>query len=463
MRSVRLIPAVLGVAAALALTATACGPTETPAAGGAGASASAPSAAAPSEGAGGADGLAGDLADKLKKHGVDLDAWKRGGWRDWDTGTWLREAEDFVNPVIEDLWDPARMQSAKSPAPTITAQAGASGSDPVPRPVTAQREKTPYHSHAAPVGKIFFDSPQGSMVCSGTIVKDPRRPGKSNLVWTAGHCVHAGQRGGWYRNITFVPAFNDLGKSPSALRNARPHEVYPYGQYWADWAVTSGEWLQRGGTNQAWPYDYAVLHVQPQRGGKSLEETVGAALPVDFSAPAPAGAGTVGGRRGAARRGGGGGGGGGGGAGGGGGGGGGVRGPRAGRPRDRGGLGLPAGGPVRRRDHAQVPGPAVPAHDGPGDAGHVPDRLHDDGGFVGRRLVPGAAGREDGAGVEHVDRPGGQPRLVGRPPARPRGQGGVRHGQREVRPLTRSSRPPTRSPRPLTTDPLVGDRRPADR
>ncbi|MER8035587.1 trypsin-like serine peptidase [Streptomyces hydrogenans] len=295
MRSVRLIPSALGVAAALALTATACGPTETPAADKpASGSASAPSASAPSEVAGGADGLAGDLADRLKKHGVDLDAWKRGGWRDWDTGTWLREAEDFVNPVIEDLWDPARMQSAKSPDPTITAQAGASGSDPVPRPVTAQREKTPYHRNAAPVGKIFFDSPQGSMVCSGTIVKDPRRPGKSNLVWTAGHCVHAGQRGGWYRNITFVPAFNDLGKSPSALRNARPQEVYPYGQYWADWAVTSGEWLQRGGTNQAWPYDYAVLHVQPQRGGKSLEETVGAALPVDFSAPAPAGAGTVG-------------------------------------------------------------------------------------------------------------------------------------------------------------------------
>ncbi|MFE5797754.1 trypsin-like serine peptidase [Streptomyces sp. NPDC056503] len=294
MRSVRLIPAALGVVTALALTVTGCGPTETPAADKPAGGAASSSASAASEGGAGADGLADGLADKLKKHGVDLDAWKRGGWKDWDTGTWLREAEDFVNPVIEDLWDPARMQSAKSPDPTITAQAGASGSDPVPRPVTAQREKTPYHRHAAPVGKIFFDSPQGSMVCSGTIVKDPRRPGKSNLVWTAGHCVHAGQRGGWYRNITFVPAFNDLGKSPAALRDAQPHEVYPYGQYWADWAVTSGEWLQRGGTDQAWPYDYAVLHVQPQRGGKSLEETVGAALPVDFSAPAPARAGTVG-------------------------------------------------------------------------------------------------------------------------------------------------------------------------
>ncbi|WP_282696049.1 trypsin-like peptidase domain-containing protein [Streptomyces sp. CC208A] len=293
MRSVRLIPAALGVATALALTATACGPTETPAADKpAGASSSAP--ATEGDGGDGAADLAGDLADKLKKHGVDIDKWKNGEWKNWDTSTWLREAEDFVNPVIENLWDPARMQSAQSPDPTIDVQAGVSGSDPVPRPVTAQREKTPYHRNAAPVGKIFFDSPKGSMVCSGTIVKDPRRPGKSNLVWTAGHCVHAGQRGGWYRNITFVPAFNDLGKSPAALRNARPHEVYPYGQYWADWAVTSGEWIQRGGTQQAWPYDYAILHVKPERGRKSLEETVGAALPVDFSAPAPARAGTVG-------------------------------------------------------------------------------------------------------------------------------------------------------------------------
>ncbi|MBX9422528.1 serine protease [Streptomyces lateritius] len=287
MRSVRLLPAALGLVTALALTATACGPTETPAA-----DKPAAETSAPATGDGGAD-LTKDLADKLQQHGVDLDKWKDGAWKNWDTKTWLREAEDFVNPVIEGLWDPARMQSAKSPDPTITAQAGG-GSDPTPRPVRAQREKTPYHRNAAPVGKIFFDSPQGHMVCSGTIVKDPRRPGKSNLVWTAGHCVHAGAKGGWYRNITFVPAFNDLGKSPAALNNAKPHEVYPYGQYWADWAVTSGEWIRSGGSNQAWPYDYAVLHVKPQRGGKSLEETVGAALPVDFSAPAPRTAGTVG-------------------------------------------------------------------------------------------------------------------------------------------------------------------------
>ncbi|MET8508355.1 hypothetical protein ABZV60_27500 [Streptomyces sp. NPDC004787] len=294
MRSIRLLPAAGGVAAALALalTATACGPTETPA--GDKPADQTATASPTGDGSGSSSGLPKDLADKLKKHGVDLDKWKDGEWKNWNRDTWLREAEDFVNPVIEDLWDGERMQSAKSPDQTVETQATSGGSDPTPRPVTAQREKTPYHRYAPSVGKIFFDAPEGSMACSGTIVKDPRHPGKSNLVWTAGHCVHAGKRGGWYRNIMFAPAFNDKGKSPAALRNAQGYEIYPYGQYWADWAVTSGEWIQSGGTNQAWPYDYAILHVRPQNGRKSLEETVGAALPVDFSAPQPAQAGTIG-------------------------------------------------------------------------------------------------------------------------------------------------------------------------
>ncbi|MFI1940973.1 trypsin-like serine peptidase [Streptomyces purpureus] len=291
MRSIRPIPAVAGLAAVLALTATACGPTEDTAA-------SKPAASSPAAADGGGQGgdkLPGELADKLKQHGVDPEKWKNGEWKNWDKETWLREAQDFVNPVIEGLWDTERMQSAKSPDPTIAATAGTAGAtDPTPRPVRAQREKTPYTRNAAPVGKIFFDSPQGSMVCSGTVVKDPRRPGKSNLVWTAGHCVHAGQRGGWYRNIVFVPAYNNLGKSAAQLRNAKQHEIAPYGTYWADWSVTSGEWINRGGTNAAWPYDYAVLHVKPERGSKSLEETVGVALPIDFSAPTVQRAGTMG-------------------------------------------------------------------------------------------------------------------------------------------------------------------------
>ncbi|MFF8710474.1 trypsin-like serine peptidase [Streptomyces sp. NPDC015184] len=283
MRSIRSLLAATGVAAALALTATACGPEEDNAA-------DKPAAAESAGGENSGGSLSDELAEQLKKHGVDPDKWRNGEWKNWDKDKWLREAKDFVNPVIEGLWKPERMKSAKDPAKTMAAgdvSGGQGVSDPEPAPVTAVREKTPYHNYAAPVGKVFFDSPEGSMVCSGTVVKDPENPGKSNMVWTAGHCVHAGSKGGWYRNIVFVPAYNDEGKSAAALKNAQPQEVAPYGAYWADWATTSGEWITDGGPTggEGAPYDYAVLHVKPERGTKSLEETVGNALAVDFDAP----------------------------------------------------------------------------------------------------------------------------------------------------------------------------------
>ncbi|WP_406302663.1 hypothetical protein OHA61_09380 [Streptomyces sp. NBC_00885] len=280
MRSIRPLLAATGIAAALALTATACGPGEDKGAGKPAASSTAADKGADLPG----------LADKLKEHGIDLDKWKNGEWKNWDKDKWLREAQDFANPVIDGLWKTERMKEAKDPSKTLATKDAPvdSGTDPEPAPVKAQPEKLPYHDYAAPVGKVFFDSPEGSMVCSGTVVKDPRNPGKSNLVWTAGHCVHAGQAGGWYRNIVFVPAYNDKGKSAAQLANAQPQEIAPYGSYWADWASTSNEWISAGGPTGAdgAPYDYAVLHVKPENGTKSLEETVGNALTVDFSAPA---------------------------------------------------------------------------------------------------------------------------------------------------------------------------------
>ena len=238
------------------------------------------------------------VADKLRAHGVDVDKWADGGWRNWDKDKWLSEAKDFVNPVIKGLWKPERMKSADEANKTVTTKDAAADqgvSDPEPSPVEAAAEKTPYHQNAAPVGKVFFDSPKGSMVCSGTVVKDVNHPDRSNLVWTAGHCVHAG-KDGWYRNIEFVPSYNSLGESASKLSNASASEIAPYGQWWADWASTSNQWIQggseTGGAGAA--YDYAILHVKPQSDAKSLEETVGAALDVDFSAPSATEAGSMG-------------------------------------------------------------------------------------------------------------------------------------------------------------------------
>ncbi|MFD3523723.1 trypsin-like serine peptidase [Streptomyces sp. NPDC058653] len=293
MRSIRPLLAATSLVAALALTATACGGDSEDSASDKSAS-STPAA----DGAGGG-GIPADLADRLKEHGVDPEKWKDGEWKNWDKDKWLRSAKDFVNPVIKDLWKPERMKTAKSPTKTLAA-GDISGdqdvTDPEPQPVQAEPEKTPYTDHAAPVGKVFFDSPEGSMVCSATVVKDPKNPGKSNLVWTAGHCVHAGAGGGWYRNIMFVPAYNNTGKSADALQNAQPQEVAPYGQYWADWVATSNEWINEGGPTggDGAAYDYSVMHVTPENGGKSLEETVGAALDVDFDAPEASGIGDLG-------------------------------------------------------------------------------------------------------------------------------------------------------------------------
>ncbi|MGW2288892.1 trypsin-like serine peptidase [Streptomyces phaeochromogenes] len=278
--------AAVGLATALALTATACGSEED-----ADASAQASASAA-------GDGkikIPDNIKDRLKEHGIDIDQWKGGAWKNWDKDDWLREAGDYINPIIKDLWDPDRMREAEDPDQgkgvdenDLSGDQGVT--DPEPAPVEAKGVPAAYHENAPEAGKVFFDSPEGTMVCSATVVEDPAHPGKSNLVWTAGHCVHAGKKGGWYRNIAFVPSYNNDAMSATELATATKEEVAPYSLWWADWAQTSDQWIEQGGATggDGASYDFAVIHVTPEKGsgGKSLEETVGSALPVDFNAPA---------------------------------------------------------------------------------------------------------------------------------------------------------------------------------
>ncbi|EFL35313.1 secreted protein [Streptomyces viridochromogenes DSM 40736] len=284
-RRISPVPAAVALASVLALTTTACESGDAAAGGEASASASASD-----------DGklkIPADLRDRLREHGIDVDKWKDGAWKNWDRDDWLREANEYINPIIEGLWNPDRMRDAEEPDQGVDDSdlSGDQGvTDPTPEPVDAQAVPPSYHANVPTAGKVFFDSPEGSAVCSATVVKDPAHPGKSNLVWTAGHCVHAGKKGGWYRNIAFVPSYNDDGKPVAELENATREDVAPYGVWWGDWAQTSDQWIEQGGSTggDGAPYDFAVIHVTPEKGsgGKSLEETVGSALPVDFDAPA---------------------------------------------------------------------------------------------------------------------------------------------------------------------------------
>jgi V8-like Glu-specific endopeptidase len=274
----------VGLTATLALTATACGSGDE----------QTNAEASATQSSDGKIKIPDSVKDKLKEHGFDLDKWKGGAWKNWDRDDWLREADEFINPIIKDLWDPDRMRDADDPDQDkgvdendISGDQGVT--DATPAPVTARPVQTAYHDSVPEAGKVFFDSPEGTMVCSATVVKDPAHPGKSNMVWTAGHCVHAGKKGGWYRNIAFVPAYNNAGENAAQLQDASKSEIAPYGVWWSDWAQTSDQWIEQGGATggEGAPYDFAVLHVTPEKGsdGKSLEETIGSALPVEFNAP----------------------------------------------------------------------------------------------------------------------------------------------------------------------------------
>jgi V8-like Glu-specific endopeptidase len=287
MPSIRPAVAAAAVAALLAVTATACGPSDT----------SADNKPSPSATTSGTSGL--KLPSSLPTSVEDLDKWrdalKKGGWKNWDKEQWLRDAADFINPIIKNLWDADRLRHAdKTPAEdqdtSDVSSADSGTTDSQPAAVAAKQLSRPYHSASPATGKLLFDMPDGQAVCSATVVSDPAHPGKSNLVWTAGHCVHAGASGGWYRNIVFVPSFNDKGLTGSALKTATKEQLAPYGTWWAQKAGTSQQWIDGGGessaTSTAYPYDFAVLKVTNPDSGKSLEETVGASVPVWFNAPA---------------------------------------------------------------------------------------------------------------------------------------------------------------------------------
>ncbi|GGP45185.1 trypsin-like serine peptidase [Streptomyces melanogenes] len=202
-----------------------------------------------------------------------------GGWQDWNR--WLRGAADFVNPVVDGLWGPERMAGAAEGERSFDGSEMPRGvSDPEPDAVDARPVARPYGENAPTAGRLFFDTPKGPAACSGTVVRDPAHPGRSNLVWTAGHCVHSGKDGGWLRNIVFAPGFD---KSGAGGRGS----AAPLGIWWADWAQTSQQWIDHGTSNAGAgaAFDFAVLHVRQAAGAtRSLEETVGAAADVAFDA-----------------------------------------------------------------------------------------------------------------------------------------------------------------------------------
>jgi hypothetical protein len=259
-------------AAVLALcTTAACGPDETPN------PPPAPSSAAAAASPSGKPGLPAGLPslDELKK-------WK---FEDWDN--WAKQ--HVITPAAKGFWDLEKLLQAKPKDPVAPPQQPTDdGNDPLPSAIQAKAMTHPYSQYALD-GKVFFDVGDNKhAVCSATVISDPQHPGKSNLVWTAGHCLTSGKSGQQYTNIAFVPAFNSSGAVSHGQKAKSPDQFAPLGIWDATQAITSPQWSAEGGEygSAASQYDFAILRVQNENGGgKSLEETVGGSVPVWFNAP----------------------------------------------------------------------------------------------------------------------------------------------------------------------------------
>ncbi|WP_031076694.1 trypsin-like serine peptidase [Streptomyces sp. NRRL WC-3742] len=244
---------------ALALTATACGPDAAP-------GTSEPPSALPRT----APTSLGDLS----------------GWKLED---WARFTADsaFRNDVAPGFWTTSRMDASRARLVqeySLTSPAkGEVQRDAPPAAVQAGPQPHPYDPASAVVGRLFATTPRGDAACSATVVSDPLNPGRSNLVYTAAHCLHEGRGGGWLRNLVFVPAFNRDGRAT----HGKPYteqQAAPYGRWTAVRALVSPTWLQEGGVGAHDQYDYGIVRVRGE-GAVSLEEAVGGSVPVWFNAP----------------------------------------------------------------------------------------------------------------------------------------------------------------------------------
>ncbi|WP_431680783.1 trypsin-like serine peptidase [Kitasatospora sp. KL5] len=271
--TIRRTAAAAAAAAVLTLTATACDPE-----GGSGADAAPAATAAPT---GAKPGL--DLGEALK----NLKNWTKDDWANW------AKAHGFTAEKLKGFWDQARMEKAQgmeAQDATLQSEKTAPENDPQPpAKIAAKPQPHPYSPASAVLGKIFMQvDAESSAVCSGTVISDPAHPGKSNLVWTAAHCLHEGKGGTWFKKMAFVPSYNRTGAASNG-KKANFEQLAPYGAWTADYAVVSPQWAEEGGERggPASQYDFGIIrvHNEDSADGRSLEEVVGSSVPVWFDAP----------------------------------------------------------------------------------------------------------------------------------------------------------------------------------
>ncbi|MEU5387948.1 MULTISPECIES: trypsin-like serine peptidase [Kitasatospora] len=212
--------------------------------------------------------------------------WNADDWKKWASKNGFKP-EDIE--AIKSFWNKKKPADPKKTTSIAPDEKAPSIRDVVfPSVVQAKAQPHPYGADTAVIGKIFFESDEGTAVCSGTVVADPGNPGRSNLVWTAAHCAHGGKGKGYFTKLMFAPSYNRTGVTSNGKgQNATWEEVAPLGRWLATDMLVMPQWTQEGNLvgTAANQFDFAVIRVASLDGSNiSLEETVGSSVPILFNA-----------------------------------------------------------------------------------------------------------------------------------------------------------------------------------
>ncbi|RKE21500.1 serine protease [Streptomyces sp. TLI_171] len=226
-----------------------------------------------------------DIQDYIAK----VPSWTADDWSKWASKNGFTP-EDIE--AVRSFWDQKKLNDAKGidtpKADTSKVRTPTAQEVDFPRLIRAKPQPHPYDPDTAVVGKILVQTGEGTGHCSGTVVSDPGNPGRSNLVWTAAHCVHGGKDGKAFKNLAFIPAFNRSGAlSNGKGANASDKDRSPLGIWVSQKMYVMPQWTKEGlhYGNAASQFDFALVRVVPPKGTtRSLEETVGGSVPIWFNA-----------------------------------------------------------------------------------------------------------------------------------------------------------------------------------
>jgi hypothetical protein len=174
-------------------------------------------------------------------------------------------ARDAEHRRIMEYWTPQRRANAiprdvilgsraAKPKPNATASSGVTGAT-----------WTGGGSVSKTTGKVFLTAGGVNYVCSGSAISG----GQGNMVLTAGHCVHDGNKGPWVTNWAFYPGYQS-GDRTNTAKGWTATDIF-----------TSRDWAEK---YQAFHNDAAVAVVH--RPNANLSTSLATTIPgVSFTSP----------------------------------------------------------------------------------------------------------------------------------------------------------------------------------